>query len=127
LYETVASTDANATERTINLKSDLAELSRTLAEIGDVALVIIDPINAYMGGMDSHKNTEIRAVLAPPSDLAEKHGTAVVCVSHLTKSSGTEAMMRVNRCLAFVATARAALLVAKNKGNERVDCFCRLG
>jgi hypothetical protein len=61
LYETVASTDVNASERTINLKSDLAELSRTLAWIGDVALVIIDPINAYKGGMDSHKNTEIRA------------------------------------------------------------------
>jgi RecA-family ATPase len=126
LYETVTSTDANAIERTINLKSDLAELSHTLAEIGNVALAMIDPITAYRGGTDSHKNTEVRAVLAPPSALAEKHGMAVLCVSHLTKSSGTEAMMRVTGSLAFVAAARAAFLVAKDKENEAHRLFLPL-
>jgi hypothetical protein len=38
-----------------------------LAEIGDVALVIIDPITVYPAGIDSHRNAEVRAALAPQS------------------------------------------------------------
>lgn len=126
LNGTITSRDAKASERIINLKTDLGELRRTLTEIGDVALVVIDPITAYLGDADSHKNADIRALLAPLSDLAEKHGAAMVCVSHLTKGGGTEAMMRVTGSLAFVAAARAAFLVAKDKDDDRRRLFLPL-
>jgi hypothetical protein len=31
---------------------------------------VIGPITAYLGGVDSHKNAEVRAVLAPLRELA---------------------------------------------------------
>jgi hypothetical protein len=108
---------ADGSGRALSLQQDLDRLSVTLTDIGDVALVVIDPITAYLGDADSHRNAEIRALLAPLSDLAAKHETAVICVSHLNKSGGTEAMLRVTGSLAFVAASRAAFLVAKDKEN----------
>ena len=109
--------------RALSLKSDMDKLGATLTEIGNVALVVIDPITAYLGDADSHKNAEIRGLLTPLADLAAKHETAVVCVSHLNKSGGSDAMMRVTGSLAFVAAARAAFLVAKDKENEARRLF----
>jgi putative DNA primase/helicase len=49
------------------------QVSATLAEIGDMVLVVIDAITAYLGDVDSHRNAKIRALLAPLSDLAARH------------------------------------------------------
>lgn len=100
--------------RAFSLQRDLAALSAKLAELGDVAAVFIDPITAYLGDVDSHRNAEVRALLAPLSELAALHSTAIIGVSHLNKSAGTEALMRVTGSLAFVAAARAAYLVAQD-------------
>jgi hypothetical protein len=103
--------------RAFSLQRDMEALSVKLAELGDVAAVVIDPITAYLGDVDSHRNAEVRALLAPLSELAAQHGTAIIGVSHLNKSAGTEALMRVTGSLAFVAAARAAYLVAQDPEN----------
>lgn len=112
--------------RTFNLKTDLTRLGAMLAEIGGAAMIVIDPITAYLGEADSHKNAEVRALLSPLSDLAAKHGAAIVCVSHLNKSSAGEAMMRITGSLAFVAAARAAFIVARDPENEARRLFLPL-
>jgi len=104
--------------RAFSLQRDIQALSVKLAELGDVAAVVIDPITAYLGDVDSHRNAEVRALLAPLSELAAQHGTAIIGVSHLNKSAGTEALMRVTGSLAFVAAARAAYLVAQDPENS---------
>lgn len=110
--------DGGEVVRAFNLKTDLTRLGALLAEIGDVAMVVIDPISAYLGDTNSHNNAEIRALLSPLSDLAAMRGAAVVCVSHLNKSVGAEALMRVTGSTAFVAAARAAFVVVKDPQNE---------
>jgi hypothetical protein len=104
-------------KRAFSLQRDTEALSAKLAELGDVAAVVIDPITAYLGDVDSHRNAEVRALLAPLSELAAQHGTAIIGVSHLNKSAGTEALMRVTGSLAFVAAARGAYLVAQDPEN----------
>lgn len=118
--------DGSEAQRSFNLKSDLTRLGALLDEIGNVALIVIDPITAYLGDTDSHKNADIRALLSPLSDLAAKHGAAVVCVSHMNKSSGGEALMRVMGSLAFVAAARAAFVVAKDSDDPARRLFLPL-
>ena len=55
----------DVTERRLSDEALGKVRSETLIrEIGDVVLVIIDPVTAYMGKIDSHKNTDVRAVLA---------------------------------------------------------------
>ena len=112
--------DTGARPRAFNLSIDLPRLGEMLLHIGDVALIVIDPITAYLGGIDSHKNADIRALLAPLGELAAKYGAAVVCISHLNKVGTGEALMRVTGSLAFVAAARAAFLIARDReANQR--------
>lgn len=102
-------------ERSFDLKQDIKHLEIFLREIGGAVLLVIDPISAYLGGTDSHKNADIRALLAPLSDLAAKHKVAVIGVTHLNKSQSRQALQRVTGSLAFVAAARAAYVVAKDQ------------
>ena len=115
--------DSGTRPRAFNLKADLSRLGQMLDYIGDVALVVIDPITAYLGDTDSHKNADIRALLSPLGELAGRHGAAVVCVSHLNKGGSGEALMRVTGSLAFVAAARAAFLIARDKGDKHRRLF----
>lgn len=99
----------------IQLDRDTDILIDAIVAIGDVSLVVIDPISAYMGRADSHNNAEVRSVLAQLSRLAQKTGSAVVCVTHLNKdSSGKRAVYRAMGSLAFTAAARTVHLVTKH-------------
>ncbi|MCB1782973.1 MAG: AAA family ATPase [Alphaproteobacteria bacterium] len=108
--------DGKESERGFDLKQDIQNLDTMLKEIGGAVLVVIDPISAYLGGTDSHKNADIRALLSPLSDLAAKHGAAILGVTHLNKGQSKQALQRVTGSLAFVAAARAAYIVAKDQG-----------
>jgi hypothetical protein len=114
--------------RGFSIKDDIGALDELLTARTDVALVVIDPITAYLSGVDSHVNADVRAVLTPLSEIAAKHGVAVVCVSHLNKgsagkASSGEAMLRVSGSLAFVAAARAAFIVVKDQENPARRLF----
>jgi len=104
--------------RMLSLKRDLETVERWLASLPECRLLVIDPISAYLDGTDSHKNAEVRGVLAPLAELAKKRRLAVVCVTHLNKGGGTNAMYRATGSLAFIAAARCAYLVATDDEDE---------
>ncbi|MGH8772123.1 MAG: AAA family ATPase, partial [Burkholderiales bacterium] len=125
IADSIVTTQADSYEahRAFSLKADLERLGKMLSEIQNVALIIIDPISAYLGDTESHKNADVRSLLAPLAELAARHGSAVVCVSHLNKGGNSEAMMRVTGSLAFVAAARAAFLIARDRENAERRLF----
>jgi putative DNA primase/helicase len=94
-----------------NLQKDLPALESTIVELGDVLLVIIDPIASYLGNVDSHKNAELRTVLEPLSAMAARLGVTIIANAHFSKSSAGSANHRVNGSAAFVNHARAAFIV----------------
>jgi len=106
-------------ERDIHLPEQLVE------KHPDCKLITIDPISAYLGKVDSHNNAEIRAVLAPLADLAQKYRVAVLGITHFNKS-GSSAMYRAMGSLAFVAAARAAYAVTKDQDNPERRLFLPL-
>ena len=112
--------DGEERNRTFNLQSDIKRLGQHLSKL-QACLIVLDPISAYLAGIDSHKNTDVRAALAPLAKLAEEHGVAVLAVTHLNKGNGSgEALMRFTGSLAFVAAARAAFLVTKDGDDRRL-------
>jgi hypothetical protein len=100
--------------RGVDLGRDIAALEALLESIGDVVLIVIDPITAYLGRTDSHINAEVRGLLMPLTQLAELYGAAIIAVTHLRKSAGAEALLAVTGSLGFVAASRAAYLVVKD-------------
>ena len=99
--------------RMFSFTADLDKLQKLKAD-----LLIIDPISAYLGDVDSHNNADIRAVLAPLAELASRQKMAVLCVSHLNKSQNVEAVCRVSGSMAFVAVARTAYAVSPDKEDK---------
>lgn len=106
--------DGETLNRGFSLSTDIDRLATRVDEIGDVVLIEIDPISAYLGGIDSHKNADVRALLSPLSELAERFNVAVVVITHLNKGSGL-AMYRSVGSIAFTAAARTAWAVTKDK------------
>ena len=112
--------------RGFSVVDDMPRLATALAEIGDAILVIVDPITAYLGATDSHRNAEVRSALTPLTHLAVEHRVAVLAISHLRKSLEGEAL-RVSGSLAFVAAARAAYVVTRDPANENRRLANRAG
>lgn len=103
--------------RGFTLDENIHDLDRLIEAFGNPTLVIIDPISAYMGGVDSHNNAQVREVLGRLSAFAGTCGTAVVCVSHLSKASQqVKAVYRQMGSLAFTAAARVVWQVSRLPG-----------
>lgn len=110
-----------------DLGRDIDALRALATEIGDVKLFVIDPISAYLGRLDSHKNSDVRSALAPLQTLAAEIGAAVVLVSHLNKGAADgAATSRVSGSGAFVAACRSAWFVAKHPQDETRRIFTPL-
>jgi hypothetical protein len=75
-----------------------------------VKLVVLDPITAFMGDVDSHKNAEVRGALGPLIRCVERRGVALLGLTHLSKAQA-KSVNRVIGSIAFIAAARAAWLV----------------
>ena len=107
-------------QRTFNLQTDISLLERKIAEIGDVAVVVVDPVSSYLGKTDSHKNSEVRGVLEPLSDMADRTRVAVLTITHFSKSAAgntTKALHRFIGSIAFTGAPRTAFAVIEDAEN----------
>ncbi len=100
-----------------NLAADLSLLEAEIIRLGDVVLVIIDPLSSYMLNVDSHKNTDVRSILEPIGEMAERLKVAILATSHLSKGEG-KAINRIIGSIAFVAAARAVFTVVADPEDE---------
>ena len=104
----VNGTRVDGKDRTFNLVTDLPLLRKAIHEMGNVALVIIDPVSAYLGvgKVDGRSVTDVRGVLTPLKDMAEELHVAVIGIAHFNKKDDVKsALLRVSDSLAYVAAA----------------------
>jgi hypothetical protein len=99
--------DGSAHPHAFSLQHDLQHLEGALKQLGDCRLVVIDPITAYLGTIDGNRNSAVRAILKPLSDLAVAYRVAIVGITHLNKSESGLAINRALGALSFVAAARS--------------------
>ena len=105
--------------RTFTLQDDLDILGEAIKSVGNASLVCIDAITSYMGKIDSHRTTDVRAVLEPIAGFAETHDVAVLGVTHPPKAAQGNALRAFTGSFAFVAAPRVAFLVTTEPGTER--------
>lgn len=115
--------------RSFDPARDIEPLRRTLANIGDVKLIIIDPIVSAIS-VDSHKNAEVRRGLQPLVDLAAEMRCSLLGITHFSKGTGgRDPVERLTGSLAFGALARIVLVAAKNQSEDddgkTVRILCR--
>ena len=97
--------DGGTGESAFSLERDLDKLEDAVKKIPSAQMLVVDPLSAYMGRTDTHRDAEIRRVLTPLSEFAARRRVGVVGVMHLKKSE-TSALLRVSGSIGFVAAAR---------------------
>jgi putative DNA primase/helicase len=120
--EIVSMVHDSGKSRMFSLITDLELLRQKVVEVGDVKMIQIDPITAYLGHgkMDSFRTTDVRAVLGPVVDLADKLNVAIVRIMHFNKKVDiTNALLRISDSLAFGAAARHVFGVVDDAENKR--------
>ena len=109
-------------ERMFSLISDLNLLRDKALKMGNVRMIQIDPISAYLGvrKIDSFRTTDVRAVLSPVTELANELKVSVLGILHFNKRTDvTNALLRISDSLAFGATARHVYAVVDDAPNKR--------
>jgi len=106
-----------------DVKTLCREIERKVEALRDgrpkVKAVLIDPLSAFLGKVDGHNEGAVRVMLRPLLEAAMKHRFAVISLHHTRKSgSGGSAKDQVSGSKAFVAVARSAFLVARDRDDE---------
>jgi putative DNA primase/helicase len=106
--------DARGDVVPFHLSDDCERLRLKCQEIGDVALVIVDPLVSFMGSrtgrtLNTYNDMEVRKALAPLKELAEQLRVAVAAIRHYRKGSGTDAMEAGGGSVAFAALVRVII------------------
>jgi putative DNA primase/helicase len=120
--------EGSDTRRTFSILTDLPVLEEKIREIGDVVLVIIDPMSAYLGvgKVNSSSTTDVRGFLQPLKELAEKERICVVGIMHFNKKADvTNAMLRIADSLAYVAAARHVFVVIDDAEVDKRRLFVK--
>jgi hypothetical protein len=109
----------------------LAHYEATEAELAgrpDVRLVVIDPAGAFVGrtGIDDHRDSELRALLGPLTELAARRDVTIILVKHLNKGVTAKAVHKVGGSGGYVNAVRAAFLVAPDPEDKERKFFMPL-
>jgi len=118
----------DGSERMFNLVTDLPALKAKIDEVGEVVLVIIDPVSAYLGvgKIAGGSSTDVRGVLSPLTKLAEDKQAAILAVMHFNKKADiTNAVLRIADSLAYAAAARSVYITVEDPENEGAFFFVK--
>ena len=72
-------------ERELTLLDERLECA--IRETG-ARLAVLDPIQAYVGGIDMHRANEVRPIFKKLCQMAERTGCAIVLIGHMNKAQG---------------------------------------
>lgn len=99
------------------LATTTAELERQIRRIGDVKLVIIDPVASFAGNLDLNSNKGVRQLLDPLRELAGRCGLAVIAINHLSKATDSSIRHRSAGSVDLINTPRSALFVGADSSD----------
>jgi hypothetical protein len=108
-------------DRPVVLPDDLGLLQAKTERIR-AKLIVVDPLMAFLtGGVDAHKDSDVRRVLYQLKRFADVTGAAILVVRHLNKvTTCSSAMYRGGGSIGIIGAARSALLVGKSPDDEGV-------
>ena len=79
-------------------------------------LVIIDPIQAYLGAdVDMNRANEVRPIFMRLGQVAQRTGCAILLIGHLNKAAGMQSLQRGLGSIDIAAAVRSVLFIGKLK------------
>lgn len=79
-------------------------------------LVIIDPIQAYLGAdVDMNRANEVRPIFMRLGQVAQRTGCAILLIGHLNKAAGVQSLQRGLGSIDIAAAVRSVMFIGKLK------------
>ena len=79
-------------------------------------LVIIDPIQAYLGAdVDMNRANEVRPIFMRLGQVAQRTGSAILLIGHLNKAAGMQSLQRGLGSIDIAAAVRSVMFIGKLK------------
>ena len=79
-------------------------------------LVIIDPIQAYLGAdVDMNRANEVRPIFMRLGQVAQRTGCAILRIGHLNKAAGMQSLQRGLGSIDIAAAVRSVMFIGKLK------------
>jgi putative DNA primase/helicase len=124
----VKSARVGGKDKTFSLVTDLGLLRKKIEQIGNVVLIIIDPVSAYLGvgKVDGRSSSDVRGTLTPMKDMVEELNVAVIGIAHFNKKDDVKsALLRVSDSIAWVAAARHVYAVLDDPEDKNSKLFVK--
>lgn len=96
---------------------DRKRLEKIIIEV-QPELIILDPIQRFVGDLNMNSMNDVRMALAPLNTLAKKYNCAIVIVMHMNKNTNAKAIHRNSGSGDFIGIARSALTIMHNPENK---------
>jgi len=98
-------------DKTLDLTANIARLQANV-ERYKPALMVIDPINAFVGdSLDTYRDSAVRGMLLPLKVLAEKNDLIILITRHLTKGGRERSIYRGQGSIAYIGAVRSGMLL----------------
>lgn len=102
----------------VSIPEDIPALTNILID-QDVALVIIDPLMAFLSSeTNANRDQDVRRSLAPLATLAEETDAAILMIRHLNKSVGGQSLYRGGGSIGIIGAARFGLMVGRKEESK---------
>ena len=105
---------------TFRLPDALGWLKEKALELGDVGLIIVDPIGNHLGGADTDREGLVREAIGPLNPLADELDCMIVGVRHLGKDASRGALSSVLGSTAWADVPRCVILMAADDEDNRL-------
>jgi hypothetical protein len=102
-------------DRPFSLATDIPSLRKAVEAVGDVKLIIVDPITAHLGAADNNSVSDVRNITTGLTQLALDFNLAILMVMHLNKSDKAAAIDRLQGSGAWSAAARNIFIVGAHE------------
>lgn len=109
-----------------SLGHDVDALARACDRLGDVRLVIVDPIASYLRGVKGNSAEEVRECLDPVKEFAEDFDVSVILIAHPNKNAEGDILDRVSGSGAFAQVVRSIWYLSEDPNDKSRKLFTYL-
>jgi hypothetical protein len=98
----------------------IKKLEKEILKIGNVRLVVLDPVLDFSGGINPNAAEQVRAFLTPLIHIAEKLNLALLLIAHLNKAQSQSAIYRTGGSTsAWLGKCRAAFMIFRDSEEKK--------
>jgi putative DNA primase/helicase len=106
----------------IQLPRDVDEISRAMADMGEVGMLVLDPVGNHIAGKNSNSETDIRDAIAPLNGIADEHKAMVFGVRHLSEKECSQGVIAaILGSSAWVQVPRAVLAIVRDNEDPQIS------